>query len=68
MGLPGALFSPSSKNKKKPTPQKCLIFQDMELSSSNIKKIVIFYEKKAFLIVPEMEPARENLLRENETL
>ena len=56
MGLPGALFSPSSKNKKKPTPQKCLIFQDMELSSSNIKKIAIFYEKKAFLIVPEMEP------------
>ena len=28
----------------------------MELSSSNIKKILIFSHKKAFLIFPEMEP------------
>ena len=29
----------------------------MEHSSSNIKKIVIFSQKKAFLIFPEMEPS-----------
>ena len=28
----------------------------MELSSSNIKKILIFSQKKAFLKFPEMEP------------
>ena len=28
----------------------------MELSSSNIKKILIFSQKKAFHIFPEMEP------------
>ena len=28
----------------------------MKLSNSNIKKILIFSQKKAFLIFPEMEP------------
>ena len=28
----------------------------MDLSSSNIKKIYIFSQKKAFLLFPEMEP------------
>ena len=28
----------------------------MELLSSNIKKILIFSQKKAFLVLPEMEP------------
>ena len=28
----------------------------MELSSSNIKKILIFSQKKVFLIFPKMEP------------
>ena len=28
----------------------------MELSTSNIKKILIFSKKKAFLMFPEMEP------------
>ena len=36
------LFSLSSKNKKSPPPGKFLIFQKMELSSSNIKKFLIF--------------------------
>ena len=30
----------------------------MGLSSSNIKKILIFSQKKAFLIYPEMEPCK----------
>ena len=30
----------------------------MELSSSNIKKILIFSQKKAFLKFPEMEPSK----------
>ena len=35
---------------------KFLVFQETELSSSNIKKILIFSQKKAFLIFLEMEP------------
>ena len=31
------------------------MFQEMELSSPKIKKFVIFSQKKAFLIFPEME-------------
>ena len=36
------LFGPSSKNKKKSTPKKFLIFREIELSCSNIKKFLIF--------------------------
>ena len=35
--------------------KKFLIFQEMELSGSNIKKFLIFSQKKAFLIFQEME-------------
>ena len=35
--------------------KKFLIFQEMELSSSNIKKSLIFSQKKAFLIFREMK-------------
>ena len=56
MQLSSALFSLSSKNKKNPPLKKFLIFQEMELCSSNIKKNLIFSQKKAFLIFPEMEP------------
>ena len=35
--------------------KKFLIFQEMELSGSNIKKFFIFFQKKAFLIFQEME-------------
>ena len=38
------------KNFKKPTPKKFLIFLEMKLSSSNIKKILIFSQKKTFPI------------------
>ena len=49
------------KETKKDAPKKSLMFPEMELSSSNIKKIqkkafLIFSLKKAFLIFPEMEP------------
>ena len=55
MGLLGPLFIPSSENKKESTHQKFLTFQEMEFSSSNIKKILTFSQKKPFLIFPEME-------------
>ena len=54
----------AQKNKKNPPQKKFLIFLEMELSNSNIKKILIFSQKKtfpifsqknAFLNVPEME-------------
>ena len=35
--------------------KKFLIFQEMEFSDSNIKKFLIFYQKKAFLIFQETE-------------
>ena len=35
-------LSSSSKNKKNPPLEKLLIFQEMEFSGSNIKKILIF--------------------------
>ena len=38
----------------KPTQKKFLIFLEMDLSSSNIKKIRIFSQKKAPLIFPEL--------------
>ena len=50
------LPSSSPKNKKYPPCKKLLIFPEMGLSSSNIKKILIFSQKKAFLTFPEMEP------------
>ena len=42
MELPGALSGPSSKNKKNASRKKCLIFREMELSDSNIKKFLMF--------------------------
>ena len=38
------------KKQKNPSRKKFLIFPEMKLSSSNIKKILIFSQKKAFLI------------------
>ena len=48
-------LSTSSKNKKNLLSTKSLYFQEVELSSSNIKKFLIFSQKKAFLIFREME-------------
>ena len=45
--------------KRKPR-KKVLIFQEMELSSSKIKKFVIFSQKTAFLVFLEMEQAPKN--------
>ena len=39
-----------------------LIFWGMEFSSSNIKKKIIFYQKKAFLIFLEMETLKKFLI------
>ena len=44
------------KLEKKPPPQvNFLIFQEIELPNSNIKKLIVFSQKKAFFIFPEME-------------
>ena len=50
-------FQPKvSRNKTNLRWKKFLVFQKMELSSSNIKKLLIFSQKKAFLIFPKKEP------------
>ena len=45
--------SQDEKLKKIPSRKKFLMFQEMELSGSNIKEFIIFYQKKVFLIFPE---------------
>ena len=52
VGTPSALFSPSSDNIKISPEQKFFIFREMDLSGSNIKKIVIF-SKKSFSYISE---------------
>ena len=52
MELTRVLFSPSSKNEKNPPRKKFLIFHEMELSSSNIKKFLYFLT----FAFPEMKP------------
>ena len=54
MQLPSALFSPSSKNKENP-PQENFLY-------SNIKKLLIFSQKKAVLIFQETETLKEFLI------
>ena len=51
MELPGVLFSPSSKNKKKPSRENFLC--------SNIKKFLIFSQKKAVLIFQGTETPKK---------
>ena len=50
-------WSPSSKNKKKFL--YFLIFQEIELYYSNVKKLLIFSQKKAFLIFGETETLKK---------
>ena len=65
-------FQPKLK-KIKIHPENFLRFPEMELSNSKIKKVLIFSQKKSFLIFPEMEPCTfqlklekiKNSLREN---
>ena len=56
IGPPGALFNPRSKNKKWKKTQlqkKFLTFPEMELSSSDIRKNLIFTQKEAFFYISE---------------
>ena len=49
-------FKPKLKKKKTNPPQaNFFMFQEMELSNSNIKKLIVFSQKKSFFIFPEME-------------
>ena len=50
-----SLKSPGPKNKKNPPRKKFLIFQEMELSSANIEKILIFPELKACTFQTKLE-------------
>ena len=55
MELLGAHPNPNCKKNLKKSTQK-FIFLEIELSSLNIEKTFIFYQKKAFLIFPNTEP------------
>ena len=64
MELPGALFEPQARKiNKKSTLKNVLIFfifREMELFGPNIKKFLIFSQKKAFLIFQETETPKKN--------
>ena len=45
MELPSALFNLPPKNTKNPPRKKFLIFQEIKLSTSNNKKIILFSQK-----------------------
>ena len=49
------LLHQSSKNKKNPPRKNFLIFREIKIFDSKIKKCIIFPQKKAFLIFQEME-------------
>ena len=49
----------SSKNKK-PTMKNFLIFQEIELSSPKLKIVLIFSQKKALLVIWEIELFKKN--------
>ena len=68
LGLTGALFSPSSKKWKNPPRNKFLIFQKIELLSSNFKEIQeTGTPKNKFLMFQEMETLKKLLIfRETE--
>ena len=62
----------SKFEKLKKFPKKFLIFQETELSSSNIEKFLYLFKKKQpFLVLPEMEPCffepKFVMLQETET-
>ena len=60
--LPVTFFSSSSKNKKTRLSKKIFfMFQKVELSSPKIEKILIFSQKKVFLISRVMEFSRLEL-------
>ena len=44
MEPPGPLLSPSLKKLKKTHPKKFLIFQEMKISSTKIKKLLYFWK------------------------
>ena len=58
MELPGLLLIAARKTKKI-LLEKIRYIREMELSNSNIKKFLIFFQKKAFLIFREMETLKK---------
>ena len=59
MQIPGAFFSPTPKKLKQAHPEKKnYIFQEMELSGSNTKRILIFQETKTNPTPSQSPPLR----------
>ena len=70
MQLPGSFFKPKLERKnKKNRSKKIIIFSYISrnrISCSNIEKFLIFSQKKAFLILLEMEtPPKSLYISEN---
>ena len=69
-GLPSTLFSPSSKNFKN-SPKNFSYFRKQNFLALILKNSYIFSKKKAFLVLPEMEPCSFKpkfvILQETET-
>ena len=64
MQLSSALFKHENNNKKKPSAKEFLIFQEMELSGSNIKTNLIFRELKTlkrFFLFKERKRSWSNI-------
>ena len=55
-------FSPQVGKKTNPPQQNFLYSRKMELSSSNIKRFLIFSQKKSFLIFQETKPPKKSLI------
>ena len=63
--LPSTLFEAQAR-KKKSLRKQFLMFREMKLFSSNIKKIIIFSQEKAFLISWETETPKKCLIFQKE--
>ena len=62
MELPSTLFSPSSKNEKIHLQKKIVIFYEIELVGSNIKKFQETETPKKFLILQETKTPKKFLI------
>ena len=64
-----ALSSPSSKNKRDLPLENFLYSEKMELSNSNVKKLLIIPQEKSFVIFQETETPKKFLIfQETENL
>ena len=62
MELHSKFFMPKFEKQKDPPGENCLYSGKMELSNSNIKRFLIFSQKKSVLIFQKMENPKRNSL------